>query len=389
MTTDECNLLSALLIARSIPLLVFGVVVYGCWVFTRVLCIDWLISPPDPGPAPRPATAVGLLVLYYTTLVPFLLAYAILYVRVVWNNDFVDYGPDHESVREGDDQEKDLHRRSIRKLHTPSSASTSITTEKPKTSTSLESADAFYLKDAYLCTDDGRPPWCSVCAHFKTDRTHHCKEVNRCVRKMDHFCPWVGGVVAESSFKPFVQFLGYALCYVAVNFAIFVAYTCERRRVLGGYVPHWIVAIGISSFLGLFVGAMVVGTMHNALLNLTTIESINRKSRNYTIALHVPRTCRFNTQPPSSILCLDDPRVLCTISFPNAADPKFNAHNMPLLHGQTRTFAVVRTQKGESPFDLGSWNANWRELMGYSVFEWVLPGTRSPCQDHGHAEGMY
>lgn len=62
---------------------------------------------------------------------------------------------------------------------------------------------------------------------------------------MDHFCPWVGGVVAESTFKQFVQFLVYALLYVIVNFAIFVAYTIERHRKLGGYTVHWIVAIGM------------------------------------------------------------------------------------------------------------------------------------------------
>ena len=47
-----------------------------------------------------------------------------------------------------------------------------------------------YIKDVFSCEGDGRPIWCSTCLNFKPDRAHHCREVGRCVRKMDHFCPW-------------------------------------------------------------------------------------------------------------------------------------------------------------------------------------------------------
>lgn len=50
--------------------------------------------------------------------------------------------------------------------------------------------ERFYTKDVFVCQDDGRPPYCSTCCQFKTDRAHHCREIDRCVRKMDHFCPW-------------------------------------------------------------------------------------------------------------------------------------------------------------------------------------------------------
>lgn len=50
--------------------------------------------------------------------------------------------------------------------------------------------EEFYSKDVFVCQDDGKPPWCTSCAQFKTDRAHHCRELGRCVRKMDHFCPW-------------------------------------------------------------------------------------------------------------------------------------------------------------------------------------------------------
>jgi palmitoyltransferase len=50
--------------------------------------------------------------------------------------------------------------------------------------------EQFYTKDVFLCESDGKPKWCSECCNWKPDRTHHCRDIGRCVRKMDHFCPW-------------------------------------------------------------------------------------------------------------------------------------------------------------------------------------------------------
>lgn len=140
-----------------------------------------------------------------------------------------------------------------------------------------------------------------------------------------------------------------------------------------------------TSFLGLFLVAMIISSLYNVFLNLTTIESIRRKQRNYTLAIYIPPTSKFNTQPHT----IDFPKYMCTISFPNAEDPQFAADSMPLLKGETRNFVVVRTKKGETPFDLGSSSANFKELMGYRVYEWFLPWTKSPCQNHSHPEGAY
>ena len=50
--------------------------------------------------------------------------------------------------------------------------------------------DEFYNMDAFICENDGLPRWCFHCSCWKPDRSHHCGELGRCVRKMDHFCPW-------------------------------------------------------------------------------------------------------------------------------------------------------------------------------------------------------
>lgn len=58
--------------------------------------------------------------------------------------------------------------------------------------------EAFYSKDVFVCEADGRPKWCSHCRQWKPDRAHHSRELGRCVKKMDHLCPWVGGMVSET-----------------------------------------------------------------------------------------------------------------------------------------------------------------------------------------------
>jgi palmitoyltransferase len=73
--------------------------------------------------------------------------------------------------------------------------------------------ELFYTKDVFTCVMDGRPSWCSSCANWKPDRAHHCSNSGRCIIKMDHFCPWVGGPIGENNFKFFIQFNGYAALF--------------------------------------------------------------------------------------------------------------------------------------------------------------------------------
>ncbi len=36
-----------------------------------------------------------------------------------------------------------------------------------------------------ISKQDGQPRYCHMCECFKPDRTHHCKECNSCILKMD------------------------------------------------------------------------------------------------------------------------------------------------------------------------------------------------------------
>jgi palmitoyltransferase len=47
---------------------------------------------------------------------------------------------------------------------------------------------------------------------------------------MDHFCPWVGGIVSETSFKYFIQFLAYAAFFCIMVLTTMAVFIAERRR---------------------------------------------------------------------------------------------------------------------------------------------------------------
>lgn len=155
---------------------------------------------------PRNGAAVTVLVLYFLLLCSMAISYARLVHTVLLNPGYVPRGSNWSQHHEKRSRNRgSLKGTSLEKPNPPSRSERypdgSERTDTPKNDShpmqDMQPSDfpvsnlaEFYAKEVFVCEQDARPPWCSSCLIFKPDRTHHCSEVDRCVRKMDHFCPW-------------------------------------------------------------------------------------------------------------------------------------------------------------------------------------------------------
>ena len=216
-------------------------------------------------------------------------------------------------------------------------------------------------RDFYLCKDNGYPIFCDKCGKWKEDRAHHCKELDRCVLRMDHFCPWIGGIVSETTQKHFIQVLAGAVIYTTCTLAINIYFAIESNCQGLAISPFFIVSLVLSGIFAVFSGGMLGITLQMTYYNQTSVEWIESMSHSYTFATLIPEGYDLKRLPTG----------VRTITWP--LKPK-------------RKFAVLRTKAGENIFDLG-WKSNMKLVLGATWWEWLTP-TRSRLEMHD-AGGSY
>ncbi|CAI0649141.1 unnamed protein product [Colletotrichum noveboracense] len=239
----------------------------------------------------------------------------------------------------------------------------------------------FYSRDVFVCENDGRPKWCSECRTWKPDRAHHSSEIERCVRKMDHYCPWVGGMVSETSFKFFAQFTFYCTLYCTISLAT-AAYCLSRQVREGGADGRTISGVAIAGFFGIFTFLMTATSWRFILLNITNIDAL-RKSWVHQLAIRVPN----DTGPGNGYGIVTYPLPKYPRGAHESSDATVDSES-PRDRLATRVFAIVSTDPDENPWDLG-WRRNWTSVMGYSLIDWLLPIRGSPCAVHDSMESDY
>lgn len=377
--------------ARAVPAFLTLIVAYVSYVMVGPLAINYLINPPRQDIPQRISAGIALPIVHFVLLIPVAISYLRL-LMVVWRDPgYVPRGPDE--------------------------AESSTLEARP-------GLERFWMKDVFTCDPNGLPIWCDKCHNWKPDRTHHSQDVGRCVTKMDHFCPWVGGVVGERALKFFVQFLVYAMilcCYVTTVLAYFVAKYKKNAQM--------IVGLGLAGFFLLFTVGMVMNSVNLVLQNATTIEHAGRRIH---LAVLLPPELQTGPLPPPPPAKLSPPlgsdvgseRPLASDfddpshhsyfsrqpnsakrvrpSSSSASPPKsklwkgtityplqWSVDRPPLPAPTPRTFAILQTPPGLNPWNIGSAYRNFTAVFGFKPHEWILPIRHSPCCDHSSMVSEY
>ncbi|KAH7063136.1 DHHC palmitoyltransferase-domain-containing protein [Macrophomina phaseolina] len=220
----------------------------------------------------------------------------------------------------------------------------------------LKRLEKYVPREVFVCDYDGLPLWCDKCSNWKPDRTHHCSDLWRCVRRMDHFCPWVGGIVSETTMKFFIQFTFYGTLqglFIIITDAILFA----RDQQNGHHIDsHMAVLLGFAGLFTLFAVGIFGNTFFMTLRNLTTVEALNRGNATYHMSVLItPSWCNRRN---------DEQYPFRTTTYPGAPGA---------------LYAILLTRPGDNPWDLGTLK-NWKSVMGNSIVDWFLPLKYSPAQ---------
>lgn len=110
-----------------------------------------------------------------------------------------------------------------------------------------------------------RGPRCALCGAVQPPRARHCLACGRCIRGMDHHCPWVNNCVGEDNQKYFVLFALYA-ALAGLHVLLLLGAPALRARARGQWDLRGTVAPrGSLLFLllvglkGFFFGALTLG----------------------------------------------------------------------------------------------------------------------------------
>ena len=177
------------------------------------------------------------------------------------------------------------------------------------------------------------------------------------------------------AFKFFVQFTFYTAIFCAVIIVAAVITLQSRVRNDDGIDGTVIGALAIAGIFGLFALTMTLTSMRYILINLTTVDYLKSKNVVHQLAIRVPQGT------PSG-------QNYNVITYPLPNSTNGSEIGSPRDQLATRTFAIVRTEMGENPWDLGYYR-NWKSVMGDNLIDWLFPFNESPCAKHEDNESFY
>jgi len=121
---------------------------------------------------------------------------------------------------------------------------------------------------------------CNRCDTYRPARSHHCRICRRCVRRMDHHCPWINNCVGEFNQKYFVLFLFYigVTSVYAISFIIWSLIVFPQKS--ESQIVHSIIICIESCLFGLFVVTIFVDQVQSIINDRSLIDIIKLDDSN-------------------------------------------------------------------------------------------------------------
>ncbi|KAG7324668.1 hypothetical protein KOW79_012684 [Hemibagrus wyckioides] len=154
----------------------------------------------------------------------------------------------------------------------------------PKGNATKEYIESLHLKPGQVVYK------CPKCCSIKPDRAHHCSVCKRCIRKMDHHCPWVNNCVGENNQKYFVLFTMYialislhALIMAGLHF--FFCFEQDWSKCSSFPPPATVILLILLCFEGIlffiFTAVMFGTQIHSICTDETGIEQLKKEERRW------------------------------------------------------------------------------------------------------------
>ncbi|XP_061921247.1 zf-DHHC domain-containing protein [Entelurus aequoreus] len=162
----------------------------------------------------------------------------------------------------------------------------------PLPETALDFSD--FRSQSSRISDRGCEGWtvCSRCETYRPPRAHHCRVCQRCIRRMDHHCPWINNCVGELNQKYFIQFLFYTGVASLYSMLLVVSawvwrIRSERERDAQReeedtpskhlIVAHYIILLVESVLFGVFVLVIFYDQLASIVSDETPIEQMRHR----------------------------------------------------------------------------------------------------------------
>lgn len=152
--------------------------------------VDLCLDPSFAHDPVRKGAGIAIIVLQFVLLIPFFATWIRFFIVAVTDPGYIPLGTPPDRPSSGPSASSDPSSKQNATLDEKGSVLLDRFAVREGTEPCPPGLETFYNKEVFTCGTDGVPRFCNHCWNWKPDRSHHCGELGRCIRKFDHFCPW-------------------------------------------------------------------------------------------------------------------------------------------------------------------------------------------------------